>query len=127
MACFIVVSGLPGSGKTALARALAGELRIPLLSKDVIKEALYDGLGIGDVEWSKRLGRASMDVPFALASETPGAVLESFWDPEHTSKHSMKNASATSTRGSRPAGASRLRWADRFSRLRPIIPSTSGP
>jgi predicted kinase/GrpB-like predicted nucleotidyltransferase (UPF0157 family) len=86
VACYVVVSGLPGSGKTTLARALAGELRIPLLSKDVIKEALYDGLGIGDVDWSKQLGAASMDALFALASDTSGAVLESFWDREHAPK-----------------------------------------
>jgi predicted kinase len=77
-----VVSGLPGSGKTTLARAVASELEVPLVSKDVIKEALFDSLGVGDVEWSKRLGRASFAVMLALARDMGTCVLESFWDPE---------------------------------------------
>jgi predicted kinase len=78
---FVVVSGLPGSGKTTLATAVARELRLPLLSKDVIKETLFDVLGTGDVEWSKRLGQAGTQVLLELARRSSGAVLESFWDP----------------------------------------------
>jgi hypothetical protein len=81
MGTFIVVSGLPGSGKTTLARAIASDLELPLLSKDTVKEALFDTLGVGDVEWSKRLGSASVAILFGLAREMPGCVLESFWDP----------------------------------------------
>ena len=81
MGTFIVVSGLPGSGKTTLARAVASDLELPLLSKDTVKEALFDTLGVGDVEWSKRLGRASVAVLLASARELRHCVLESFWDP----------------------------------------------
>jgi len=45
----------------------------------MVKEALFDALGGGDREWSRRLGAASMEVLFALAADAPTAVLESFW------------------------------------------------
>jgi predicted kinase len=76
----VVVAGVPGSGKTTLARALSAELRIPLVSKDVIKEALFDALGTGDLEWSQRLGLAAHRVMYALVADLDAVVLEShFW------------------------------------------------
>ena len=41
----VVVSGAPGAGKSSLAEPLAIALGFPLLSKDQIKEVLYDALG----------------------------------------------------------------------------------
>ena len=82
MSAYVVVSGLPGTGKSTLAGALARELAVPLLAKDTIKEALSDSLGTGDVDWSKRLGAASTAVLVALAARQERAVLESFWDPD---------------------------------------------
>jgi ribosomal-protein-alanine N-acetyltransferase len=46
----VVVAGSPGSGKTTLAKGIAVELGIPLISKDTIKEALFDALGTGGLE-----------------------------------------------------------------------------
>jgi predicted kinase len=60
---------MPASGKTTLARALAADLRLPLITKDDIKERLYDELGTGDVEWSRRLGRAAYALLFAFCCE----------------------------------------------------------
>lgn len=41
----VLVSGQPASGKTTLARLLAGHLRLPIVSRDAITETLADALG----------------------------------------------------------------------------------
>ncbi len=74
---YVVVSGPPGSGKSTLAPVVAGELALPLLAKDTIKEALLAQIPVSDVEGSRRIGRAAMEALFALAAESSvGAVLE---------------------------------------------------
>lgn len=63
----VVVTGMPSSGKTTIAEALARQLRWPLIAKDEIKESLYDTLGAHDVDSSSRLGDAAYSLIFALA------------------------------------------------------------
>lgn len=65
----IVVCGAPASGKTTLARRLAQDLQLPLLEKDVIKEALAETLETPDRKASREIGAASMSVMFALTCE----------------------------------------------------------
>ena len=60
----IVVTGLPASGKTTLSRRIANDLHLPLISRDGIKEILFDGLGWSDREWSKRLGKVSYELTY---------------------------------------------------------------
>lgn len=77
-ALFVVVSGPPASGKSTLAPVLAGELRLPLIAKDTVKDALMSVLPVPDVEASRHLGQAAVAVMLAVATESPvGAVIES--------------------------------------------------
>lgn len=82
----IVVNGLPATGKTTLARRLATELRLPLLAKDIIKEALFETLGWSDREWSRRLGTATMALLYRLFEEQLRAgqpcIIESNFYPD---------------------------------------------
>jgi len=72
----VVVTGVPASGKTTLATALRSQLGWPLISKDIVKEALFDALGTGDLEWSQRLGRAGHAVMYSVATTCPQVILE---------------------------------------------------
>jgi predicted kinase len=65
----VVVTGMPAAGKTTVARGLATELALPLVTKDDIKERLYEALGTGDVEWSRQLGSAAYSLIFAFCRE----------------------------------------------------------
>jgi hypothetical protein len=84
----VMVSGLPASGKTTLARKLAPALGPPLLDKDDILEGLFEALGIGDADWRGRLSRASDEIFQRLAKSSSGAVLTSFWHNSEMSPHS---------------------------------------
>lgn len=75
----IVISGLPGAGKSTVARALAEALQAPLIDKDVVLEALFDSLGVGDGGWRTRLSRAADEVMFAMARGLPCAILDNWW------------------------------------------------
>ncbi len=60
----IIVHGLPATGKTTIAQRLAHDLSLPLASKDVFKETLFDTLGWHDRAWSQQVGRASIALLF---------------------------------------------------------------
>jgi adenylate kinase family enzyme len=87
----VIVTGPPGAGKSTLAEYLAQELCLPLISKDPIKETLFDTLGWHDREWSKKLGHASFELMFHLLESHLEAqsslILETGFIPEfHTAR-----------------------------------------
>jgi predicted kinase len=65
----IVITGLPGTGKSTLAHELAGRYRWPVLAKDSIKEPLLDVFGSSDAAHSRRLSDASFATMFRLGAE----------------------------------------------------------
>lgn len=73
----ILITGAPATGKTTMAVPLATRLGVPYISKDAIKERLFDTLGWQDREWSKRLGDASFALlyDFVLAHLKVGSPL----------------------------------------------------
>ena len=66
-----LVNGVPASGKSTLARALAASTGWPVLALDTVKEALFDHLGAGDREHNRMLGRASYQAIFAAIGDFP--------------------------------------------------------
>jgi predicted kinase len=101
----ILVNGLPGAGKTTLARALSRTLGLPLFSKDTIKEAHADVLGtesragVAQREWNRMLGAAASQTMWALLGDAPGgAILESSWpsDTRHFVARGLEQAGGRS-------------------------------
>jgi glucokinase len=99
----VLVNGLPGAGKTTLARSLSQRLRVPLFSKDTIKETHADVLGTepppgwSQRRWNTALGAAASETMWALLADAAGgAVLESCWpkDVRHFVTQGLQRAHA---------------------------------
>ncbi len=77
----VVVTGLPASGKTTIARIIANALAFDLIDKDDFLEGLYKLNDVRTWEDRKNLSRQS-DVLFQDAGKKLGsAVLVSHWKP----------------------------------------------
>lgn len=68
----IIINGHPASGKTSIASALAEQTGYVLISRDELKERLYDEqlndrpADLTDLEWSQQLGGQSFDLLFEM-------------------------------------------------------------
>ena len=65
----ILVSGIPAAGKSTIARQLSEKLKLPMLSKDNIKEILFDQIGFESRSEKVRLGTASMEIMYYAAAQ----------------------------------------------------------
>lgn len=65
----ILVTGIPAAGKSTMAEVLAEHFGLPVISKDKIKELLYDTVGFCSREEKVRLGIASMNIMYYMAEQ----------------------------------------------------------
>lgn len=65
----IIVTGIPASGKTVLAEYLSASLHIPVVSKDKIKEILFDTIGFRSRTEKVALGTGAMEAMYYFAGQ----------------------------------------------------------
>lgn len=87
----IIVSGPPSSGKTTLAKSIAQKFNLPLITKDSLKEILFDTVGWKDREWSQKLGSASFAIMHhildSLMATGQSIIIEGNFKSEYESQH----------------------------------------
>lgn len=89
MTLLILITGLPCTGKTTIARELSKLHELPVFSKDDFKELMFDHLGYSDREQSKAYGKATYPILYHLTDQMMGAkkpfILESNFSREYDS------------------------------------------
>jgi len=84
----VIVNGLPGSGKSTLASALADTLKVNMLAKDRLKEALADVVAS---DFEPYLGMVAMQAIWNLAALSPGlVVVDSWWFKPRDREHAVR-------------------------------------
>jgi predicted kinase len=84
----ILVTGLPCTGKTTISQQIADYFQIPLISKDSIKEILFDTLNEGDRDWSRKLSTATYEIMFSILESFISCgvplIMEANFQPDQT-------------------------------------------
>lgn len=65
----ILVTGIPAAGKSTMAAVLSERLKLPVISKDTMKELLFDNVGFRSREEKVNLGIASMEIMYYVAGQ----------------------------------------------------------
>lgn len=90
----IVITGHPGSGKSTLARQLSDKYQAVFISKDAIKERIFDGLGSKDKAWSLKVSGVSHRLMDDIVEQElkfgHAVIVESNFKPEIDSQRFAK-------------------------------------
>ena len=82
----IIINGNSCTGKSFLLQKLTQKLALPHVSRDEFKEMLFDQIGIGDAEWSKKLGGMSYSLFFLtiekLLKTKKSFIIENNFNPK---------------------------------------------
>ena len=65
----ILVTGIPAAGKSVMAETISERLKLPVISKDAIKELLFDNVGFQSRAEKVNLGIASMEIMYYAAGQ----------------------------------------------------------
>ena len=88
----ILVTGIPAAGKSTMAEAVSDRLKLPVISKDSIKELLFDNVGFQSRAEKVNLGIAGMEIMYYVAGQLMKAkqpfILENNF--EYSSEHGIK-------------------------------------
>lgn len=88
--CLIIINGKPCTGKSYFLNKLCKDLGLSYVSRDELKELLFDELGIVDSEWSQKLGKTSYSLLFnvfeKLLKSKKSFIVESNFNPIHHSE-----------------------------------------
>jgi len=76
---YVVVTGLPASGKSTVARTVAEGLSLPLFDKDAFLEALFEDVEVRDVRTRRSLSLQADQAFQRAALSSNGGVLASWW------------------------------------------------
>ena len=88
----ILVTGSPAAGKSTMAEVMSERLKLPVISKDTIKELLFDNVGFQSRAEKVNLGIASMGIMYYVAGQLMRAgqpfILENNFE---SSEYGIKN------------------------------------
>ena len=89
----ILVTGIPAAGKSTMAEVLSERLKLPVISKDTVKELLFDNVGFQSRAEKVKLGITGMEIMYYVAGQLMKAgqpfILENNF--EYSSEQGMKS------------------------------------